>query len=114
VELLQEPIAAAIAFGVTTGKKNGFWLVYDFGGGTFDAALIRVDGGAQQVIDTEGDSFLGGKDIDYSLVDHIFLPYVEKKYNVAKIKASEKKMAMLREALKVYAEAAERRPVAVG
>lgn len=107
VELLQEPIAAAIAFGVTTGKKNGFWLVYDFGGGTFDAALIRVDGGAQQVIDTEGDSFLGGKDIDYALVDHIFLPYVEKKYNVAKIKASEKKMAMLREALKVYAEAAK-------
>lgn len=107
VELLQEPIAAAIAFGVTTGHKDGFWLVFDFGGGTFDAALLRVDGGVQQVVDTEGDSYLGGKDIDYALVDQILLPYVEKKFNVAKIISSEKKMVMLREALKVYAESAK-------
>ena len=107
VELLQEPIAAAIAYGVATGQKDGFWLVFDFGGGTFDAALLRVDGGVQQVIDTEGDSYLGGKDIDYALVDGILLPYVEKKFKVAKIEASEKKMSMLREALKVYAEAAK-------
>lgn len=107
VELLQEPIAAAVAFGVTTGHKDGFWLVFDFGGGTFDAALLRVDGGVQQVVDTEGDSFLGGKDIDYALVDQILLPYVEKKFNVAKIISSEKKTAMLREALKVYAESAK-------
>ena len=107
VELLQEPIAAAVAFGVTTGQKDGFWLVFDLGGGTFDAALLRVDGGVQQVVDTEGDSYLGGKDIDYALVDHILLPYVEKNYKVAKIEASEKKMGMLREALKFYAEAAK-------
>lgn len=107
VELLQEPIAAAIAYGVATGQKDGFWLVFDFGGGTFDAALLHVDGGVQQVIDTEGDSYLGGKDIDYALVDHILLPYVEKKFKVTKIEASEKKMSMLREALKVYAEAAK-------
>lgn len=107
VELLQEPIAAAIAYGIATGQKDGFWLVFDFGGGTFDAALLRVDGGVQQVIDTEGDSYLGGKDIDYALVDGILLPYVEKKFKVTKIEASEKKMSMLREALKVYAEAAK-------
>lgn len=107
VELLQEPIAAAIAYGFATGKKDGFWLVFDFGGGTFDAALLRVDGGVQQVIDTEGDSYLGGKDIDYALVDNILMPYVEKKYKLAKIKASESKWAMLREALKVFAEKAK-------
>lgn len=107
VELLQEPIAAAIAYGVTTGQKDGFWLVFDFGGGTFDAALLRVEGGVQQVVDTEGDSYLGGKDIDYALVTHIFLPYVEKHFKVAKILASEKKAAMLREALKHYAEKAK-------
>lgn len=107
VELLQEPIAAAIAFGVATGQQDGFWLVFDLGGGTFDVALIRVEGGVQQVIDTEGDSFLGGKDIDYALVDNILMPYVEKKYKLAKIKASERKLAMLREALKVFAEAAK-------
>jgi molecular chaperone DnaK len=107
VELLQEPIAAAIAFGVATGQQDGFWLVFDLGGGTFDVALVRVNGGVQQVVDTEGDSYLGGKDIDYAFVDNIFLPYVKKKYKLAKILASEKKAAMLREALKVYAENAK-------
>ena len=107
VELLQEPIAAAIAYGVATGQKDGFWLVFDLGGGTFDAALLRVDGGVQQVVDTEGDSYLGGKDIDYALVDNILLPYVKKNFKVDKILASEKKAAMLREALKGYAESAK-------
>ena len=107
VELLQEPIATAIAYGVATGQKDGFWLVFDLGGGTFDAALLRVDGGVQQVVDTEGDSYLGGKDIDYALVDSILLPYVKKNFKVDKILASEKKAAMLREALKGYAESAK-------
>ena len=107
VELLQEPIAAAIAYGVTTGHKDGFWLVFDFGGGTFDAALLRVDGGVQQVVDTEGNSFLGGKDIDYAIVDQILLPYVKKKFKVTKITSSETKLDMLRQALKVFAEKAK-------
>ena len=107
VELIQEPIAAAIAYGVATGQKNGFWLVFDLGGGTFDAALLRVDGGVQQVVDTEGDSYLGGKDIDYALVDYILIPYVKKNFKVDKILASGKKAAMLREALKGYAESAK-------
>lgn len=107
VELIQEPIAAAVAFGVNTGQKNGFWLVFDLGGGTFDVALLRVDGGVQQVVDTEGDSYLGGKDIDYAFVDRILLPYVEKKFKISRIEVSERKMSMLREALKVYAEKAK-------
>ena len=107
VELLQEPIAAAIAYGVTTSHKDGFWLVFDLGGGTFDAALLSVDCGVQQVVDTEGDSFLGGKYIDYAIVDNILLPYVKKNFNVSKIEASEKKMKMFREALKIYAETAK-------
>ena len=107
VELLQEPIAAAIAYGVATGQKDGFWLVFDLGGGTFDAALLRVDGGVQQVVDTEGDSYLGGKDIDYALVDSILIPFVKTNFKVDKILASERKAAMLREALKGYAESAK-------
>ena len=107
IELIQEPIAAAIAYGVATGQKDGFWLVFDLGGGTFDAALLRVDGGVQQVVDTEGDSYLGGKDIDYALVDCILIPYVKKNFKVDKILSSEKKAAMLREALKGYAESAK-------
>lgn len=107
IELIQEPIAAAITYGMTTGQQDGFWLVFDLGGGTFDAALLRVEGGVQQVVDTEGDSYLGGKDIDYALVDSILIPYVMKEYEVNDIMSSEKKTAMLREALKGYAESAK-------
>ena len=63
--------------------------------------------GVQQVVDTEGDSYLGGKDIDYALVDSILIPFVKKNYKVDMILASEKKAAIFREALKVYAEAAK-------
>ena len=107
VELIQEPIAAAIAYGATVEQKDGFWLVFDFGGGTFDVALLRVEEGVQQVVDTDGDSYLGGKDIDYSIANKILFPYVEKKYQLTKILSSEKKKAILREALKGYAEAAK-------
>lgn len=107
VELIQEPIAAAITYGVTSGQSDGFWLVFDLGGGTFDGALLRVEGGAQQVVDTEGDSFLGGKDIDYALVDKIFIPYLEKNFSIGKILASESKRSMLRQAMKHYAEQAK-------
>ena len=52
-ELLQEPIAASMAYGLTTDKKNGHWVVFDFGGGTFDAAVLKVEDGIMQVTDTE-------------------------------------------------------------
>ena len=49
VELLQEPIAASMAYGLDAGKTDGFWLVFDFGGGTFDSALIKVEEGIMKV-----------------------------------------------------------------
>lgn len=62
-ELLQEPIAASMAYGVSSDEKNGTWMVFDFGGGTFDAALLKVEDGIMQVFDTEGDNYLGGKEL---------------------------------------------------
>ena len=44
-------------------------MVFDFGGGTFDAALLKVEDGIMQVFDTEGDNYLGGKNLDYAIVD---------------------------------------------
>ena len=60
VVLLQEPIAAAIAYGFTN-IKNENWLIYDFGGGTFDVALIASKDRALSVLGHNGDNFLGGK-----------------------------------------------------
>lgn len=103
-ELLQEPIAASMAFGLATDEKDGLWMVFDFGGGTFDAALLRVEDGIMQVFDTEGDNFLGGKDLDYAVVDEIIIPYLKENYAINGILADEKKKKVLRDAMKTYAE----------
>ncbi len=62
--LLQEPIAAAIAHSGCGYTQEGHWLVYDFGGGTFDVSLVRSRGGRLQVLDHDGDNHLGGKDLN--------------------------------------------------
>lgn len=80
VELLQEPIAASIAYGLKAEDKNGIWMVFDFGGGTLDVALVHVSDGIMQVFDTEGDNYLGGKNIDESIVSKIILPKITQRY----------------------------------
>lgn len=104
VELLQEPIAAAMAYGLTSAQKDGYWLVFDFGGGTFDAALIKVEDGIIQVFDTEGDNYLGGKNLDYAIVDNILMPYLQENYAIDGFLADSAKKDILREAMKTYAE----------
>ena len=104
VELLQEPIAASYAYGLTSDQKNGVWMVFDFGGGTFDAALLKVEDGIMQVFDTEGDNYLGGKDLDAAIVDKIIIPYLKSHYKIDKILADKEKNYVLREAMKTYAE----------
>ena len=75
VVLLQEPIAAAVAYGFgNTTNEN--WLVYDLGGGTFDVALISSKDGVLSVIGHDGDNFLGGKNIDWAIVDQLFTPAI--------------------------------------
>jgi molecular chaperone DnaK len=69
VELLQEPIASALAAGWTASDATGTWLVYDLGGGTFDASLLETRDGLLRVVGHDGDNFLGGRDIDNSIVD---------------------------------------------
>lgn len=106
-ELLQEPIAAAMAYGLSADQKDGLWLVFDFGGGTFDAALLRVEDGIMQVFDTEGDNYLGGKNLDYAIVDKIILPYILHNYSVDEILTDKVKKEILRDSLKTYAEDAK-------
>lgn len=78
--LLQEPVAAALAYGFQSDSDKVFWLVYDFGGGTFDAALVHFSDGAIQVVNHGGDNHLGGKLIDWEIVDQLFIPALTKEY----------------------------------
>lgn len=107
VELLQEPIAASMAYGLEAEQKNGFWLVFDFGGGTFDAALLKVDEGIIKVIDTEGDNYLGGKNLDEAIVDEIVIPYLKTNFSIDSILNDSDKKEILRAAMKFYAEEAK-------
>ena len=72
--LLQEPVAAAMAYGLEAKANTGKWVIFDFGGGTFDAALVLVQDGQISVVDTEGDNHLGGKDLDKAVMEKIVLP----------------------------------------
>lgn len=106
-ELLQEPIAASMAYGLSSANKNGQWLVFDFGGGTFDVALIKVEDGIMQVKDTEGDNYLGGKNLDYAVVDNIIIPYLQENFVIDEIMANDATRNILRDAMKFYAEQAK-------
>jgi molecular chaperone HscA len=70
LRLLNEPTAAAVAYGLDSGKE-GIIAVYDLGGGTFDISVLRLNKGVFEVLATGGDSALGGDDFDNILVDHI-------------------------------------------
>jgi molecular chaperone DnaK len=74
--LLQEPIAAAIAYGARPGSQDQRWLVFDLGGGTLDIAVVSTREGRLSVLEHRGDNHLGGKDIDRLIVQKIFLPYL--------------------------------------
>jgi len=69
VELIQEPVASALAAGWTAEDRDGSWLVYDLGGGTFDVSLLETRDGLLRVVGHDGDNFLGGRDFDWALVD---------------------------------------------
>lgn len=102
VELIQEPIAASMAYGLKAEEKNGIWMVFDFGGGTLDVALVHVADGIMQIFDTEGDNYLGGKNIDEAIVSKILLPEL---LSLFAIDISDPlKYSLLTEALKVEAE----------
>jgi len=72
VELLQEPIASALAAGWSADDDGaGTWLVYDLGGGTLDASLLETRDGLLRVVGHDGDNFLGGRDFDWAITEHV-------------------------------------------
>ncbi len=79
VVLLQEPIAASLAFANKGNdmEKEGRWLVYDLGGGTFDVALVQFRDGEMRITDHEGNNYLGGLDFDNLIVEELIVPYMQ-------------------------------------
>jgi molecular chaperone DnaK len=107
VQLLQEPVAAATAYGLTAKNKDSFWCVFDFGGGTFDAALVKSEEGILSVKDTDGDNWLGGKNLDEAIVDQLIIPYLQQTYSIDSILEDTTKKEILRNAVKPFAEEAK-------
>jgi len=79
MRIINEPTAAAIAYGMDKkeGEKNV--LVFDLGGGTFDVSLLTIDNGVFEVISTNGDTHLGGEDFDQRVMEHFIKLYKKKK-----------------------------------
>lgn len=71
--LLQEPIAAAVAYGAKPDSKDKHWMVFDYGGGTLDVAIISTLDNRLTVENSEGDNYFGGSDIDRILFREVVL-----------------------------------------
>jgi len=85
LRIINEPTAAAIAYGMDkkSGEKN--IVVFDLGGGTFDVSLLTIDNGVFEVVATAGDTHLGGEDFDQRVTEH-FVKIFKKKNNGIDIK----------------------------
>jgi molecular chaperone DnaK len=71
LRIVNEPTAAALAYGLDKKKKNEVVAIYDFGGGTFDISILDIGEGVFEVKATNGDTHLGGDDLDQALIDHL-------------------------------------------
>ena len=71
LRIVNEPTAAALAYGLDKGENDQTILVFDLGGGTFDVSLLEIGEGVVEVKATSGDNHLGGDDWDQRIVDHL-------------------------------------------
>ncbi len=84
-QLLQEPVAAAVAYGFESDAERAYWLVYDFGGGTFDASIVAIRDGQLTVVKHAGDNYLGGADLDWKIVEELMIPKLQSTYSLNSI-----------------------------
>lgn len=71
LRIVNEPTAAALAYGLNLENNAGQTVaVYDLGGGTFDVSVLRIENGIFEVLSTNGNTFLGGDDLDRAIIDH--------------------------------------------
>lgn len=70
LRILNEPTAAALAYGMEQSDESEKIAVFDLGGGTFDISILELNDGVYEVLSTNGDTFLGGEDFDLHIMDH--------------------------------------------
>jgi heat shock protein 5 len=75
LSIVNEPTAAAIAYGLDKKHTNSKIIVYDLGGGTFDVSLLSINHGVFEVLATAGDTYLGGEDFDNRIINHFTSQY---------------------------------------
>ncbi|MET7989741.1 Hsp70 family protein [Amycolatopsis sp. NPDC005232] len=80
--LVQEPTAAAFAYGFQNESRGAYWMVFDFGGGTFDSAVVSTVDGELSVLHHAGDLGLGGKNIDAAIVSSLLAPAAAKAFGL--------------------------------
>src|SRR5687767_3860740 len=95
MRIINEPTAAALAYGVDK-KKDETIAVFDFGGGTFDISILEVGDGVVEVKSTNGDTHLGGDNIDHRLIDWIITEF--KKENGIDLSKDQMALQRLKEA----------------
>jgi len=96
VRIINEPTAAALAYGIDKTEKDQRILVYDFGGGTLDVTIMEFSEGVFEVISTSGDTQLGGTDMDNALVDYVATEF--KKQSGIDVRNDKMALQRLREA----------------
>ena len=96
LRIVNEPTAAALAYGLDRGDKDQTILVFDLGGGTFDVSLLEIGEGIVEVKATSGDNNLGGDDWDQRVVDHLVTQF--KNSNGVDLSADKVALQRLREA----------------
>ena len=78
LRIINEPTAAAIAYGLDKSEGESQIIVYDLGGGTFDVSLLSIDDGVFEVLATAGDTHLGGEDFDNRVIEYMLKQYQKK------------------------------------
>jgi molecular chaperone DnaK len=96
LRIINEPTAAALAYGLDKKKQSKTIAVYDLGGGTFDISILEIGDGVFEVKSTNGDTFLGGEDFDMRLVEYLAGEF--KKENSIDLKNDKLALQRLKEA----------------
>ncbi|KAG9223359.1 hypothetical protein CCMSSC00406_0009278 [Pleurotus cornucopiae] len=78
LRIINEPTAAAIAYGLNKKTGESQIIVYNLGGGTFDVSLLSIDDGVFEVLATDGDTHLGGEDFNNRIIEHFTKQYKKK------------------------------------